>query len=199
MNNSYLLVLLLALAACRRAESPPPPAPAAPTVKSHAAGVAAAQVIAPSEAAASRLVLDAEGLRLFNAVSGASRLIPFGTTRLDALRAIGAAQKTPPRSEGTNRDCNARYTTWSNGLTVWFAKDRLVGWSATESVTALGTAAGVKVGSSRKALESAHAANIRGSTLGVEFGAGGLGGLLDSDKTDAAVTALWAGVTCIAR
>ncbi len=199
MKNNCLLVGVLALAACSR-ETPPPASPVqVATVKSHAAGVAAAQVIAPSEAAASRLALDAEGLRLFNAVSGASRLVPFGTDRPDALRAIGAAQKAPLRSEGANADCSARYTAWQDGLTMWFVKDRFVGWSAKAGTAPIGTAAGVKVGSSRKDLESAYAATVKQSTLGHEFSAGALAGLLDSGKPDGVVTDLWAGVTCLAR
>ena len=199
MKNRYLFAVVVALAACR-GEQPSPAAPAlVRTVKSHAAGVAAAQVLATSEAAASRLALDGEGLRLFNAVSGASRLIPFGTSRPDALRAIGAAQKGPVRSEGNNVECNARYTVWDNGLTVWFARDRFAGWSATASASAPGTAAGVKVGSTREQLESAYAATTRKSTLGHEFNAGALAGLLASGNADARITALWAGTTCIAR
>ena len=201
MNRLAPIVLLLVVAACRQAESTaePPAEPPPATVKSHAAGVAAAQVMGPAEAAASLLALDAEGLRLFNAVSGASRLIPFGTTKPDALRAIAAAQKSPVRSEGNNVDCNAAYTSWDNGLTVWFTKERFVGWSATASATPPATAAGLKVGSSRAKLDSAYAAKVTRSTLGTEFTAGALAGLLASDKPDAIVTHLWAGVTCLAR
>lgn len=195
------LVLLLALSACRQAEPPEPSAaePAPATVKSHAAGVAAAQVMGPAEAAASLLALDAEGLRLLNAVSGASRLIPFGTTKPDALRAIGAAQKVPLRSEGVNADCNVAYATWDNGLTVWFAKERFVGWSATANAAPPATAAGVKVGSSRAELESAYAVKFKESTLGTAFSAGALAGLLDSGRANAQVSHLWAGATCLAR
>ena len=201
MNRLAPLVLLLLLTSCRQPESPelPPAEPPAATVKSHAAGVAAAQVISPSEAAASLLALDAEGLRLFHAVSGASRLIPFGTTKPDALRAIAAAQKAPLRSEGDNAECNATYATWDNGLTVWFTKERFVGWSTTASATPAATAAGVKAGSTRAELESAYAVKVVESTLGTEFSAGALAGLLDTGKPDAKVTHLWAGVTCLAR
>ncbi len=198
MKKIMTIAVMLALAGCRQAEDPAPAPPVA-TVKSHAAGVAATQVIAPSEAAASRLALDAEGLRLFNAVSGASRLIPFGTTRADAMRAISAAQKVALRAQGDNADCGAAYAAWDNGLTVFFAKERFVGWSATAGSPPVTTASGLKVGSTRAELESAYAAKIAKSTLGVEFGAGALAGLLDSEKTDARVTDLWAGVTCNAR
>lgn len=198
MTRLAPLVLLLALIACGQAE-PPLAEPPAESAKSHAAGVAATQVIGPAEAAASRLALDAEGLRLFNAVSGASRLIPFGTTKPDALRAIGAAQKTPVRSQGVNAECSAAYATWDNGLTVWFIKDRFVGWSAAQSSAPTATAAGVKVGSSRAELEDAYEVKLMKSPLGTEFSAGALAGMLDSGKPDAQVSHLWAGVTCLAR
>ena len=201
MHRLAPLLVLLVIVACRRSEPPqavevPPPVP---SVKSHAAGVAAAQVIGPAEAAASRLALDAEGLRLFNAVSGASRLIPFGTTKADTLRAIDAAQRTARRAIGVNDECRAAYVGWGNGLTVWFSGERLVGWSARTGEAGPGTAAGLKVGSSRADLAGAYAAKIGKSSLGTEFSAGALAGLLDSDGPDARVTDLWAGVTCIAR
>jgi hypothetical protein len=201
MHRLAPLVLLFAMAACRQAEPPPATAadPPVPIVKSHAAGVAAAQVIGPAEAAASRLALDAEGLRLLNAVSGASRLIPFGTTRTDALRAIESAQRTPARATGVNDACRAAYVAWKNGLTVWFGGERFVGWSVQAGEAGPGTAAGLKVGSSRGELDGAYAAKIGKSTLGTQFRAGALAGLLDSDRPDARVTELWAGVTCIAR
>ena len=202
MNRILALAVFLALAACRQDVPPRTPSPLTapePSVNAHAAGVAAAQVIAPAEAAASTLALDAEGLRLFNSVSGASRLIPFGTAKLDALRAIGAAQKSPARTEGRNEECKADFVTWDNGLKVWFVKDRLVGWSAGKSAAPVATAAGLRVGSSRSDLLSAYDARIRKSTLGIEFSAGGLAGLLESEASGAAVTDLWAGQTCIAR
>ncbi len=201
MNRALCLLLLAGLAGCRRAEPPPVSAPSVPAAagKSHAAGVAAVQVIAPAEAAASSLALDAEGLRLFNSVSGASRLIPFGTVKPDALRAIDAAQKSPRHAAGFNEECRAGYVAWSNGLTVWFDGERFVGWAATAGAAGPATAAGLKVGSSRAELDSAYAAGIGKSTLGVEFSAGGLAGLLDSGRPDARVSHLWAGVACIAR
>ncbi|UUZ54004.1 hypothetical protein LP419_36805 [Massilia sp. H-1] len=44
------------------------------------------------------LALDAEGLRLFNTVSGASRLIPFGTARDDAQRVCRRRQGPAARA-----------------------------------------------------------------------------------------------------
>lgn len=160
---------------------PPAPAPSAPAV------------------AAPKLALDGEGLRLFDAASGAARLIPFGTRKADALSALTAVQAAPPREQGENVDCRATFATWASGLTAWFAQDRFVGWSVRPGSREVTTASGLTVGSSRADLDSAYSANVAPSSLGVEFTAGGLAGLLDSARPDAHVTHLWAGATCIAR
>ena len=48
-------------------------------------------------------------------------------------------------------------------------------------------------------LENAYAADIGRSTLGIEFTAGGLAGILESEAPDARVQHLWAGVACLGR
>jgi hypothetical protein len=40
---------------------------------------------------------------------------------------------------------------------------------------------------------------IEDSTLGIEFSAGGMSGLLSMRESSGEITNLWAGVTCIAR
>ncbi len=203
MKRLFVVSGLLLLAGCGQSEQPGPATPPVATVKSHAAGVAAAQVIAPAEAAASRVALDGEGFRLFNSVSGASRLVPFGSTRADVLRILEAALKVPVRDRGAMEDCGATFVAWNNGMTAWFARERFVGWSVSAAGGAAGarpaTAAGLGVGTSRKELDAAYKASIAASTLGMEFSAGTLAGLLSSDKPDASVTRLWAGAACIAR
>ena len=112
---------------------------------------------------------------------------------------VGAALKGARPEQGNNLDCGSSYAAWGNGLTAWFAKDRFVGWSARAGTAPLTTASGIGVGASRAALESVYSARIASSTLGLEFSAGGLAGLLDGDGPSATVSALWAGATCIAR
>jgi hypothetical protein len=58
---------------------------------------------------------------------------------------------------------------------------------------------GVRVGSTRAELEAAYAAEVAESTLGTEFNAGGLGGLLSGPGKDARITDLWAGINCFFR
>ncbi len=149
--------------------------------------------------AASKLALDGEGLRIFNVASGAARPIPFGTAKTETMRIIETVLAAAPTEQGENLDCRATRATWADGLTAWFTDDRFVGWSLGDDSPTLTTAAGLTVGSTRVALESAYAADIAPSTLGTEFTAGGLAGLLDGDGADARVTNLWAGNACIAR
>lgn len=59
---------------------------------------------------------------------------------------------------------------------------------------------GLGVGASRESLENGGlAVDVSESTLGTEFAAGGLYGLLSGDGPDATVTHLWAGTACSFR
>ncbi|HEY0061339.1 MAG TPA: hypothetical protein VGC21_04410 [Telluria sp.] len=191
-----LLPLALLLAGCReRAVSPPPAPPPAPAHNT----VSAVQVATPAEVAALVLAVDGEGLRLFNSVSGAARPIPFGTGKDDALALVTRSRKVPPQEQGDSADCGASYARWPGGLSLWFVDGKFAGWSLTPEASAVSTASGLRPGSTRAELESAYQASVVDSTLGVEFTAGGLGGLLDSRRPDAKVTHLWAGTTCLDR
>ncbi|TZF90783.1 hypothetical protein FW784_04035 [Lysobacter lacus] len=90
---------------------------------------------------------------------------------------------------------------WPSGLTVVMQNDRFVGWSASAPrdgtrKSALATMAGVGVGSTRHELESAYTAKTQATTLGQEFAAGGLFGVLDGKAPTAHITAMWAGTSC---
>jgi hypothetical protein len=58
------------------------------------------------------------------------------------------------------------------------------------------TTAGIGIGSTRRELDAAYQAEVAESTLGQEFTAGEIGGLLTSAAPDGRVEALWAGMTC---
>lgn len=196
MHKTPVLFLCLFLAACN--DSTPVPVAAAPSspVASQPPLQNPAHVVGTAETAALKLALDSEGLRVFNTVSGASRLVPFGASRADLVNAVSAAQKAQPLLQGDNLTCRAAYATWPSGLTTFFTKDRFVGWSALHADPTLTTASGIGVGATRAELEGAYKILVTASTLGSEFTAGGLAGLLDSVRHDAKVTALWAGMTC---
>ena len=55
---------------------------------------------------------------------------------------------------------------------------------------------GVGPGSSRADLEAAYAADISETTLGTEFAAGELFGLLDGKELAAKITYMWGGLSC---
>src|SRR3546814_13839117 len=90
--------------------------------------------------------------------------------------------------------------TWPNGLTLVAQDDRFAGWSLSPEAGAgmddgLGTMAGITRGSTRSDLESAYAAEVGQTTLGTEFTAGGLSGLLAGKRPPGDLTKLWAGHT----
>jgi hypothetical protein len=147
-----------------------------------------------------KLALDGEGLRIFITATGASRPIPFGIAKADALRMIESVQGAPHQKHGENIDCGATNAVWPDVLTVWFARDKFVGWSVAAAGSPLSTPGGLMLGTTRTELENgASVARIAKSSLGEEFTAGDVAGLLDSAAADARVSNLWAGATCIAR
>lgn len=190
------MLTLLALAGCsseapsdQAAETTPATAPATP------APTAAAQETIARDSPA--LVVEAEGLRLFNKQSGSARPIAFGTPRGDVVAMLAFLGKP---ETGTNSECGAGpldYANWAGGLGLYFQKDEFVGWNLNErSKGAMTTASGIGLGSSRADLEGVYAAEISETTLGTEFSAGELFGLLDGKDQAAKITNMWAGVSC---
>lgn len=197
-SSSRLVVLVaLTLAACGpSAEAPAELAP--PESPETASADAPTPADADStEGGESVLGIDGEGLRVFDPETGSSRALPFGTPSEQTIAAL-TALRGEPDDEGMNDECRASFARW-NGLTAWFSDERFAGWATQEGDGALTTAAGLGIGSSRSDLDDAYAAEVAPSTLGVEFSAGDLNGLLDSEAPDARITNLWAGTTCLFR
>lgn len=151
-----------------------------------------------SRDSSAKVALEGEGLRIFLVPSGSSRPIPFGTPAETAVERLSRVLGEPPQQQGENLDCGASYSAWSSGLTIWVARGEMVGWSVARQ-SDLTTASGIGMGSTRSDLEAAYRAEVFQSTLGVEFNAGGLAGLLESQRPDATILNLWAGVVCLAR
>lgn len=207
------ILLAMTLSGCGgQATAPPHPgmrtatAPAAaPAARAPAAGEPG--VVAPP-ASSQVLALSAEGLDLVNPANGAIRHLPFG---VDMPLVIAAVTRIhgEPRERFENPECGAgalQTVTWGDGLTLQFQHDKLVGWSIDAPAVddgrtrrRLTTVAGIGPGSTRTELEAAYATEVFASTIGTEFSAGSLFGLLDSPRPDARVTFLWAGTTCIFR
>lgn len=147
------------------------------------------------------LAVEGEGLRLFNRDSGSARPVPFGTPREAALAAL--AFRGAPAATGSLEECGAGpldYARWADGLTLYFRDSGLVGWALDgRGKDGPTTASGLGVGSSRAELEAAHDTKVFDSTLGTEFAAGEIFGVLDGTGPKARIANLWAGASCNMR
>lgn len=148
---------------------------------------------------AASLILTGTGLRATDAAGGPAIDVPFGSPEDRAIRQISAAFGAPDQ-RATNDDCPAgpmQVATWNKGLSANFQEGKFVGWTGAVD---LKTAAGIGFGSRRADLMNAYpGATIEQSSLGTEFTADGISGVLESDASDAAVSDMWAGVSCVAR
>ena len=137
-------------------------------------------------------------------VSGTA--IAFGTAEDDTVAAV-AAVLGEPDDVGAQDECPAGPATFARfgeldaSLLLTMQDGALVGWSIAEGST-LTSAAGIGIGSTKAELEAAYGPVevIPDSSLGIEaFIEDGVSVLLSEDAPDGAITALWAGVTCIFR
>lgn len=195
------LVLAILLAACGEppAAPRPPQAPAAPA-PSQAPQAPTAMPAEPPKPEGPLLALDGEGIRLVRP-NGSTALLPFGRPTADAVAALSTALGAPV-DRGTNSECGAGPTEivrWKGGFTAMFLEGRFNGWSA-DRRKGLATMNGIGVGSTRAELFAAYSdASVEESTLGTEFSAGGLGGLLSGAGPTAKIETLWAGDICAFR
>lgn len=191
-RTACVIISFFLLAACDKApvdeatvKAPPPASEQAP-----AAGNAEL-----------RLALDGAGLRVFNSSSGSARAIEFGTRKTEFLDLLEKVVGQAAVKQGNNEDCGATNATWSNGLVTWFQNDQFVGWSISQDQPSpLRTANGIGLEMTRAELEnSGTVVQVAESTIGTEFSAGNVAGLLSSSNTDGVVSNMWAGQVCIAR
>lgn len=188
---SALAVLLTACDQAAQAPQTPAAAPAEP------APTAAAPAPKPPAVA-----LDPEGVRLV-AESGSTSLLAFGRETDDAVQVLTAVLGAPA-SRGVNSDCGAgptEFVEWTNGFSALFLDGKFTGWSAgRESADLLTTMNGIGVGSTRASLAAAFPdLTVEESTLGQEFTAGALSGILDGTGDGAKVETIWAGTSCVFR
>ena len=183
-------VLLLGLGACDGA-----PNRAEGNAASNAA--ASAAPARPAEPALAPLVLEGHGLRLSGVAPGAE--LPFDSPKAATIEAVTKALGRPPTELGTNEECGGgglEFAAWEGEITAWFENERFVGW---DSKGKLKTPGGIGIGSTRAALAPLRGMEVEESTLGTEFRAGGLSGILASKAPDARVVNLWGGSTCVFR
>lgn len=156
--------------------------------------------------------LDGEGLRLVDPDSGATRPLAFGVP-LEQLTLVTEKLKGPAE-KGRAEECGAgplAYLRWSDGLTLYALDGLFAGWALDETEGAaakakdgkpapkLTTISGIGIGSTRTQLLDVYDAKIEQTTLGTEFNAAGLSGILDGTGGKARVTNLWSGVNCVFR
>lgn len=185
-------IVLLGLAACG---SPPARNDSAEASAEPANEAAPTPTPAPTPAAS--IVLEGAGLRL----AGASpRTIGFETSKAETIEALTGALGRAPGEVGENGECGGgggmQFAAWKDDLTLWFDEGGFAGW---DSKGKLKTLDGVGIGSSRADVAALPGFEIEQSTLGTEFRAGGLSGILASKAPGAKVTALWGGATCVFR
>ncbi len=198
------LCAALLLTACGGDREPETKAVAAdPSAPAVAPAPAAATTPADTQDAAAKPVLavEEEGLRLFDAASGSARPIAFGMPTEQVVAALEAVRGKAER--GTHSECGAGtldFANWKDGLSLLFQEGRFVGWAADDrGGGAVTTISNVGPGSTRRELEAAYQIQIDETSLGTEFMAGGITGVLDGQGPDARITNMWAGVNCVFR
>jgi len=190
--TALAIAALAVLAACDRT-----PDPAA--VEAAAAPSAPAEVAAPAATAQTRsgLVIEAEGLRIFDA-AGAARALPFETPQATVIAAVTAATGGMVPDESTNEECGAgptQFAQYPDGIQLLFQDEKFAGWFLREP--GLTTVDGIGIGSTRATLNAAGTVTmVPDSKLGIEFSVGELGGFLTADGAAGAVESLYAGLTC---
>ena len=208
-----LCTLAVLLAGCARAPAPADSAsPARPATVASAPAPASATTTesAPSTVpvdaannATAKLALSGEGLDLVSE-RGSVRHLVFGTPAGAVIDAVSRTYGGIAPQRGRNEECGAGpldMATWQDGLTVMAQHGRFVGWSVSRGAADAGrdgpaTMAGIGLGSTRRELKAAYAAEIRKTTLGQEFAAGNVFGVLDGSGPSARITALWGGTSC---
>ena len=194
------LALAALLSACGAPTEESAPA-ASPPAAAPAASVTPAEPAAPV-ASGPAVALDQEGLRLVSD-SGSTRLVAFNTPTADTVSALSTALGAPA-DRSVNSECGAgptEFVSWPNALDAMFLDGKFVGWSlGSKSDGKVTTMDGIGVGSSRQALTAAFGdVKVEQSTLGVEFSAGDIFGILDKDGPAGKVETIWGGLSCVFR
>lgn len=178
--------------ACTQAPSARPSAPPSPGTEQ-----------TTSSDSALALALTGEGLFLVEPESGSTTLLPFGMEMATVQEAITELRGNPDTVSPSPECPGDPFTiaSWADGLMLNADGDTFVGWSVRPDTGSdqLTTLAGIGVGSSRQDLEAAYTVTVVESTLGTEFTAGQLAGVLSDATPDGEITNLWAGTVCIFR
>lgn len=149
------------------------------------------------------LVLANDGIQVVEADTGVTRTFPFGSD-MAPLQATVINLMGTPASSDYNEECPGgplTVTVWRGGLVLNADGDSFAGWSVRPEAGSdtLTTMSGIGIGSTLHDLEDAYEVDTFDSSLGVEFFAGQLAGLLSDSAPNAVITNLWAGEVCMFR
>ncbi len=184
MKASRCVVALLLCCACTRERTTPP---------------VGADSVAAADSSLNAFTIEGEGLRVFVVSTGAARPLPFGSDSALVHNVVNRVAHAAPIEEGAGGDCPGSFARWENGLTVRYLDGRFVGWSLRGGDFTVTTVSGAGIGTTRAQLEDAVDIRVRTTSLGTEFTAGDLAGLLERADSNGQVTNMWAGEMCIAR
>ena len=196
LRNTLALVLVLGLAACGQPASETPATPAGSAAPPPSGP-------APAETGKAAVALDPGGLMIVIADTGSTRMLDFGLPQAQVIEIVSKVAGAPGPVT-TNAECGAgpmQFAEFPAGLTLLFQDDKLAGWSVgSGSAGKQSTMNGVGVGSTRSDLVAAYSgATVSETSLGQEFSAGGLYGVLDGPGATAKIEVMWAGTSCVFR
>jgi hypothetical protein len=192
-------MLLFGLASCGPEADKTDANAAANGAANAAAPAASGEAPAPPSPPAERSPLVLEGAGIGIPDASPPRIVSFDTAKPSAIDAVTRALGHPPTKLGENGECGGgglEFAEWKGEITLWFENGRFAGW---DNKGKLKTTGGIGIGSSRADLAQLAGLEVEESTLGTEFRAGGLSGILSSKAPGGKVTSLWGGTTCVFR
>jgi hypothetical protein len=206
MHPKHLLLTTILLAACGSEPSRDTAAGASPDSTNEAPAAVVGDTTgtispgtAPERGAAS-IVLAPDGLTVGGGASAPKRLA-FGGSQAGVLADVGAPLGEP-KEQGIQEECPAGplyHALYASGLQVVFQDDEFVGWAARAGST-FRTAQGIGPGSTLGELKKAYpAATVQETSLGHEFAAGELYGVVTGPSDSETVEMMFAGTNCIFR
>ena len=196
MRLPVLLAVALLLSACGGGDDPA----AEQTLSVPEADIATTEPAPddPATTTADAVSLEADGLQ-------AQESFAFDDAEQETVTAaVEAVLGTPPTAQESQMECGPGpldSAGW-DGLDLYFLDGTLVGWYLDQPPPAgVQTAGDVQLGATtladlRAAFDDVTAEE---STLGYEFTADGMSGILSSDDASGTVEVIWAGATCVAR
>lgn len=199
IHPRYLLPLAIALAACGPERSADDTASASADSASAPVSPAAVDTVRAPEVAGPSITLASDGLGVI--ADGLPRQLAFGAARPRVLAEVGGVLGQPTE-QGMQEECPAGplyQVRYAGGLQLVFQDSAFVGWFAQPGST-LRTAREIGPGSTLAQLKAAYpAVKVEETSLGHEFDAGELWGIV-TDTTDAGVVeVIFAGINCIFR